>query len=246
MSEQQAALVKGKPGSGAEDMMPMGDDVRPKLQADQRKLAAGAAAALVLVVLIVAVSVASGGGDASGAGSSAQAGEAAAEIVYYLGDPQIGMGKLGADMDQARFEAAARSADGATAVVVAGDVVNQWDNQDWIDKATAVLALFDAPRGVHLLRGVHVVPGNHDVNPHAATAAEFREQLQHYRDNFGPDYHSFTTTHATFVMVNSESLIADEDHPEVGSGVIHPALATRACPGISHHHLIWFRLRACL
>ena len=36
------------------------------------------------------------------------------------------------------------------------------------------------------------------------------KQLSHYRQTFGPDYHSFSTTFATFVLVNSESLIVPE------------------------------------
>ena len=142
-------------------------------------------------------------------------------------DTQIGMGNQGPQMDAKRFEVAARNADGAAAVVVAGDIVNEWDNQEYVDLAERALALFDAPHGIHLTSGVHLVPGNHDIDSHAATAEIFREQLAHFRNTFGVDYHSFTTEHATFVMINSESLIATENHPDFGSGDIHHALAVQ-------------------
>lgn len=142
-------------------------------------------------------------------------------------DTQIGMGDQGPDMDAKRFKAAARDTNGATAVVVAGDIVNQWDNQVFIDLALEALALFDAPQGVHLTHGIHLVPGNHDIDSHAATADVFREQLAHFRNTFGNDYHSFTTEYATFVMINSESLIATENHPNFGSGDMHNALAVQ-------------------
>lgn len=137
------------------------------------------------------------------------------------------MGNLGPEMDARRFKVAARAADGAAAVVVAGDIVNEWNNQEYIDLASDALALFNAPHGVHLTNGVHLVPGNHDTDSHAATAQLFREQLAHFRDTFGVDYHSFTTEHATVVMINSESLIASENHPDFGSASIHHALAVQ-------------------
>ncbi len=146
------------------------------------------------------------------------AGAGPAETVYYFGgahspvllrvylilrairpvrqpaaDTQIGMGDSGPEMDARRFEVAARDADGAAAVVVAGDIVNEWNNQRYIDLASEALARFDAPQGVHLTNGVHLVPGNHDTDSHAATAELFREQLAHFRSTFGVDYHSFTT-----------------------------------------------------
>ena len=64
-----------------------------------------------------------------------------------------------------------------------------------------------------------------DIDSHSATAAEFRVQLAHFRRHFGPDYHSFTTQFATFVMVNSETMVAAENHPNFGRGSTHAALA---------------------
>ena len=65
------------------------------------------------------------------------------------------------------------------------------------------------------------------MNPGAATVLEFDAQREHYRENFGLDYHSFETQHATFVMINSEMLIAASDgRREWGDGPTHsfPAL----------------------
>ena len=131
-------------------------------------------AAAVLVVLLLLYALLGGGEDEGDAPPDPPTSPAAptapppatpaaqrTETVYYFGDPQIGMGKSGWEMDRDRFAAAARASDGATAVVVAGDVVNVWDNQQYIDAASEVLAMFEAPQGVHLSRGIHVVPGNH-------------------------------------------------------------------------------------
>ena len=48
------------------------------------------------------------------------------------------------------------------------------------------------------------------MNSEAATAEDFAKQLAHFRQTFGADYHSFSTTFATFVLINSESLIVPE------------------------------------
>lgn len=244
--DQTVALTTDTDDNDTESAMPIGD-APPKVEG-MRRLAAAAAAAVLVLVLIVAAVSSGGGGDEGGAGpgqavpsslptTSDSGSGAATETVHYFGDPQIGMGKLGPEMDKKRFEAAARESDGVAAVVVAGDIVNQWNNQQYIDLATEVLALFDAPQGVHLTNGVHIVPGNHDVDSLAATAAEFREQLEHYRSTFGRgvDYHSFTTEHATFVMVNSESLIAAEARPE-NSGAVRPGLDVQA---VSEEQWAW-------
>jgi 3',5'-cyclic AMP phosphodiesterase CpdA len=121
------------------------------------------------------------------------------------------MGNSGYRMDAARFAAAARASDGAAAVVVAGDLVNVWDDDEYIAAAHEVLDLFDAaPGGVHVAAGINLVPGNHDVDSHATDAAAFLGQLQHYRQTFGADYHSFETELGVFVLLNSELLIAPD------------------------------------
>eukprot|EP01052_Picozoa_sp_SAG31_P030042 SAG31_NODE_3047_length_4749_cov_3.010968_1_plen_436_part_00 len=126
------------------------------------------------------------------------------ERVFYLGDPQIGFGRSGWQEDETRFAAAAKAAHAvnATAVVVAGDLINVWNN------ATLTGGFLDIwPRKFDRGR-VHLIPGNHDVNSADGNLSNFQAQLGHYRSTFGVDYHSFRTQHATFVMVNSESLIS--------------------------------------
>jgi dihydrodipicolinate synthase/N-acetylneuraminate lyase len=59
--------------------------------------------------------------------------EAAAETVLYLGDPQIGFsGNATEDAIRFGLGADAAKAAGATAVVVAGDLVNSWDSASQI------------------------------------------------------------------------------------------------------------------
>ena len=87
-----------------------------------RGLAIGAA--VLMLVLVVVIIVQQGGGGPtteteSGVGPTT-------ETILYLGDPQIGMGNSGFLMDKLRFAAAAAVAEGMTAVVVAGDVTNDW------------------------------------------------------------------------------------------------------------------------
>ena len=139
------------------------------------------------------------------------------EKVFYLGDPQIGFGQTGYRQDEARFAgaAAAAHAAGASAVVIAGDLVNVWDNVTLTSGFDAVWpSHFDASK-------VHLVPGNHDVNSEATSASGFAQQLAHYRSSFGVDYHSFETQFATFVLLNSESLIV----PELGlNGTTDPSV----------------------
>ena len=175
------------------------------------------------LLLLAAVTSARGARRASGADASTPhappppppAGEQ--ERIFYLGDPQIGFGKTGWRQDEARFAAAAAAAHaaGAAAVVIAGDLVNVWDN-------ATLTAGFDAvwPSQFNASK-VHLVPGNHDVNSEASTPAGFAQQLAHYREAFGADYHSFETKFATFVLINSESLIV----PELGlNGTTDPSV----------------------
>jgi hypothetical protein len=137
------------------------------------------------------------------------------ELVYYLGDPQIGFGTQGWQEDVARFAAVAAIAENSTGnsssgssssssgVVVAGDLVNVWDNSTFLGGFDAIWPAHFAPdRG-----GVHLVPGNHDVNSAATDAGGFLAQLAHYRASFGANYHAFATRFAQFVLVDSESLI---------------------------------------
>ena len=74
----------------------------------------------------------------------------------------ITLGKAGFRQDEARFAAAATAAHaaGAAAVVIAGDLVNVWDNATLTSGFDAVWpSHFDASK-------VHLVPGNHGkLNP---------------------------------------------------------------------------------
>lgn len=80
---------------------------------------------------------------------------ATSEQVFYFGDPQIGFGKSGYQEDEARFAAAAKAASGAAAVVVAGDLVNVWDNATLTGGFDKVWpSMFDRQK-------VHLIPGNH-------------------------------------------------------------------------------------
>ena len=143
------------------------------------------------------------------------------ETVVYFGDPQIGFGRSGWQEDELRFASAARAASNASAVVIAGDLVNVWDNATLTGGFDKVWpSMFDRQK-------VHLVPGNHDVNSDAPTAASFKGQLDHYRTTFGVDYHSFETQFATFVMINSESLIL----PELGLNCTGSATSQRCCAG---------------
>ena len=105
-------------------------------------------------------------------------------------------------MDEMRFASAAKAANTSAAVVVAGDLVNVWNSPTQIGGFDTVWpTMFDRGR-------VHLIPGNHDVNSMEKNATVFKTMLRHYHASFGVDYHSFRTEFATFVMINSESLIA--------------------------------------
>ena len=135
------------------------------------------------------------------AGASSTSSSEAEETVAYFGDPQIGFGKSGWQEDEARFAAAAKAVSGAVAaVVVAGDLVNVWDN-------STLTRGFDQVWHAMLDAKWHFVPGNHDVNSEAPNASEFETQLSHFRRGFGRDYHSFRTRHASFIMLDSELAI---------------------------------------
>ena len=91
-------------------------------------------------------------------------------------------------MDELRFAAAAKAAADSAAVVIAGDLVNVWDNTTLTGGFDQVWpAMFDRQR-------VHLVPGNHDVNSDETNLTVFKQQLGHYHHAFGVDYHSFKQT----------------------------------------------------
>ena len=125
------------------------------------------------------------------------------EVFHYLGDPQIGFGHQGWQEDVKRFAQVATIASdaNATAVVIAGDLVNVWNSPQLVGGFDSVW-----PKDFKS-ELTHLVPGNHDVNSEATTSDAFMEQLSHYRATFGANYHSFSSEYAEFVMIDSESLI---------------------------------------
>ena len=123
-----------------------------------------------------------------------------AEVIAYLGDPQIGFSGNETE-DTLRFGMAADAAKAAKAVVVAGDLVNSWNSASQISSFKQVWpARFASP--------VHLVPGNHDVDSALQDAGAALARLKHYRETFSADdYSAFHTGLASFVLVNSEFLI---------------------------------------
>ena len=131
-----------------------------------------------------------------------------AEVVFYLGDPQIGFSG-NASLDTLRFSIAAQAAAAhpqTAATVVAGDLVNVWNNSTQIELYKSVWR--QNP-------GWWQVPGNHDVNSELTSVDDVLAALQHYRSVFGAapapaqhfDYSSTSTRFASLIMVNSEMLI---------------------------------------
>lgn len=137
---------------------------------------------------------------ASGSGIMLR-GKTLSERVFYLGDPQIGFGHEGWQMDVKRFHAAAARASQGDAVLIAGDLVNNYDNATQMKGFDQVWPSAFEPRTAHL------IPGNHDIDSNTDDEAKFTKQLSWFRKNYGADYHSFETRYATFIMINSESLL---------------------------------------
>jgi 3',5'-cyclic AMP phosphodiesterase CpdA len=125
------------------------------------------------------------------------------ETIFYLGDPQIGFsGNL--TLDAHRFNLAAEAAAGNSAAwaVVAGDLVNIWNNITQIELYKSVWP------GSFAATPVHQVPGNHDIDSESSTVDEALARLEHYRSTFSTDdYSSFQTNFGQFTLVNSEMLI---------------------------------------
>jgi hypothetical protein len=136
-----------------------------------------------------------------------EADQSPSDLVYYLGDPQVGFGTSGWQADVARFSYVAglvANNSETAGVVIAGDLVNVWDNRTLMGGFDEIWpAHFDPAQR----DDVHLVPGNHDVDSNAKTADGFLDQLAHYRSAFGPDYHTFSTRFADFFLIDSEALI---------------------------------------
>ena len=143
----------------------------------------------------------------------ASVGQQEEELLYYLGDPQIGFGNSGWQEDVQRFSYVAsvveNSSTPSSGVVVAGDLVNVWNNAQQIGGFDGIWPTHFAPSN----GGVHLVPGNHDINSACSSATCFVDQLNHFRSSFGANYHAFTTPHHGFarvILVDSESLIVSD------------------------------------
>lgn len=124
------------------------------------------------------------------------------ETVLHLGDPQLGFSG-NATEDEIRFGLAADAAvrRNASAVVIAGDLVNVWDDASQVARFRSVWPSRFPPN-------VGIVPGNHDVNSMLHTADSVLAQLSHFRTAFGLEDHGVVSTRfARFVLVNSELLI---------------------------------------
>ena len=87
-------------------------------------------------------------------------------------------------------------------VVVCGDITNEAGDKEQITEAKRIAALLDESIALHW------VPGNHDVafdhnNPS-------QECVELYRENFGPDYYSFSYGAVKFIVINSTVLTTPE------------------------------------
>jgi len=118
-------------------------------------------------------------------------------LFFHFGDPQIGFGLEGWEKDVARFQEAAEDAVKAAVarVVIAGDLVNGYDNETEINgfKSVWPKQFGNVP--------VFLVPGNHDVSSETT--------LLHYRSVFGQDYYSqeFPNENSVFFFLDSETLV---------------------------------------
>jgi len=127
---------------------------------------------------------------------------------YYFGDPQIGFGTDGWEMDVSRFSQAATLAvsGGAKRVAIAGDLVNSWNNETQLEGFDSVW-----PSQFKNV-SVDLVPGNHDVNSESS-ADSMLQQLDAYRQRYGLDYHISNGTDGTvkvaLIGIDSEVLISN-------------------------------------
>ena len=142
MAEDQAALVDDRDFTVPEYDM---KTAQPGFSGATLEQGSGLAigGAVLVLVLVVGIIVQQGGGvptaeTESGLGPTT-------ETILYLGDPQIGMGNSCFLMDKLRFAAAAAVAEGMTAVVVAGDVTNDWTDDRFAAAASEVLAVSPYP-----------------------------------------------------------------------------------------------------
>jgi len=132
-----------------------------------------------------------------------------AYIFYHFGDPQIGFGLDGWEMDVSRFSQAATLAVSGAAkrVGIAGDLVNSFNNQTQLNGFSSVWP--SQFKGVP----VDLVPGNHDINSETDNATEMITMLNDYRARYGLDYHISNDTdgkvNIALIGIDSEVLISN-------------------------------------
>jgi serine/threonine-protein phosphatase CPPED1 len=155
-------------------------------------LALGAAATLPLLP-----------GCRSTPGKTSLAGKHPSEPFFFIqmADPQFGFEAALAKEEDGGFETETRLFEQAIAlsnqlrpafVVVCGDIVNTSENREQTREAKRIAAMLhpDIP--------LYWVAGNHEVwnNPTPRS-------LKWYREQFGPDWYSFTKNGRTFIVLNS-------------------------------------------
>lgn len=94
-----------------------------------------------------------------------------------------------------------------TFVVVCGDIVHEWDDDDQADEARRIGRLLDP--GID----PHWVAGNHDVGADEGNRIPTAESLNRYRDGFGPDNYAFQQGNTSFIVLNSSIMDAPQEVP---------------------------------
>ena len=83
-------------------------------------------------------------------------------------------------------------------VVVCGDIINEAGNEDQIAEVKRIAGLLDKSITIRW------VSGNHDVA--CDRYSPDQESIDHYRENFGPDYYAFSHQKIRFIVINSTLL----------------------------------------
>lgn len=116
-------------------------------------------------------------------------------------------------------------------VVVCGDIINEAGDEEQITEVKRIAALLDESIDLHW------VPGNHDVafdhnNP-------TQECVELYRENFGPDYYSFSYGVVKFIVINSTVLTTPETMDHEAKAQI-AFVETEAVNAVNQNRIILF------